>query len=238
MSQNKINVLDDGFVDLQDVFGNELTVVNAARVSFGKQKTILDESDTKLLKYLIREKHWSPFRHLFFRFHLRMPEFVLRQHFKHVVGAEWTAQSSPSQLHGWNEISGRYMELNKVHIPTTWRKQSIVCKQGSDGNMDESISDDLTMRYAELVEKVLGFYHELCDVGVAKEQARMILPLSLYTECIWTCSFQSVMNFLDLRLDPHAQYEIRLFAQAVEILVSRSLPLLYRIWKENHTMHM
>lgn len=229
MSQKRINVLDDGFVDLQDVFGDELTVVNAARVSFGKQKTRLDEGDSKLLAYLIREKHWSPFRHLFFRFHLRMPEFVLRQHFKHVVGAEWT---TPSQLHGWNELSGRYVELDRIHIPTIWRKQSVNCKQGSDGDMPDDVSEGLTMRYAEMSARLMDFYHELCEAGVAKEQARVILPLGVYTECIWTCSFQAVMNFLDLRLDPHAQHEIRVFAQAIEELVKERLPLLFRVWNE------
>jgi len=228
MGSNSINVLDKGFVDLQDVFGNETTIVNAARVSYGKQKNDFDESDAKLLGYLIREKHWSPFRHVFFRFHIKAPEIVLRQWYKHVVGAEWSAQAS--QLHGWNEISGRYIEMNEFYIPTEWRQQSKSSKQGSEGVFETSVSSGFSNQYTTIIDETMKFYHYLCDVGVAKEQARLILPLSIYTEVIWTASFQCVMNFLDLRLDTHSQLEIREYAKAIEEHLKTSLPTLYEIW--------
>lgn len=229
---NKIIVLDNGFVDLQDVFGDALAVVNTARVSFGKQKETLDDNDLKLIKYLIRHKHTSPFRHVMFRFHLKAPEIVMRQIYKHVVGSEWFAPIS-SQLHGWNEISGRYVELYDIYRPSTWRAQSKNSKQGSEGVVD--CSTEISHEYNDLMDKVLEFYHKMCEKGVAKEQARSILPFSTYTECIWTVSFQAVMNFLELRLDSHAQYEIQEYAKAVRQIVEKTTPILYKCWMEETT---
>ena len=222
-------VLDHGSVGLQGVFGDALTVVNTARVSFGKQKDQLDDGDRRLLRYLIRHKHTSPFRHVMFRFHIKAPEVVMRQIYKHVVGSEWFAPSS-SQLHGWNEISGRYVELYDVYRPTEWRRQSQDSKQGSDGLVDDQ--DGITQEYNEIIDRVLAFYHKLCGLGVAKEQARCVLPFGTYSECVWTTSFQAVMNFLDLRLDPHAQQEVRAYAHAIRGLVQEAVPVLYQCWAE------
>lgn len=226
-----ISVLDHGFVDLQDVMGDALTVVNTARVSFGKQKGELEEHDLKLIRYLIKHKHTSPFRHVMFRFHLKAPEFVMRQIFKHVVGSEWFAPVS-SQLHGWNEISGRYVELYDLYQPTEWRVQSKNSKQGSDGIFEKNISQEISKEYNDITSTLLEFYHKLCEKGVAKEQARAILPFSTYTECIWTVSFQSIMNFLELRLDSHAQYEIQEYARAIRLVVETTTPILYKCWME------
>ena len=226
---NKVVVLDHGFVTLQDVLGDALAVVNTARVSFGKQKENLDDNDLKLIKYLIRHKHTSPFRHVMFRFHLKAPEIVMRQIYKHVVGSEWFAPVS-SQLHGWNEISGRYVELYDIYRPSVWRAQSKNSKQGSEGIVD--CSTEIQKEYNDLMDKVLEFYHTMCEKGVAKEQARCILPFSTYTECIWTVSFQAVMNFLELRLDSHAQYEIQEYAKAVRKIVEEKTPILYKCWME------
>lgn len=229
---NKVIVLDHGFVDLQDVFGDALAVVNTARVSFGKQKEQLDDNDLKLIKYLIRHKHTSPFRHVMFRFHLKAPEIVMRQIYKHVVGSEWFSPVS-SQLHGWNEISGRYVELCDIYRPSVWRAQSKNSKQGSDGVVE--CSAEISQIYNDLMDRVLEFYHKMCERGVAKEQARCILPFSTYTECIWTVSFQAVMNFLELRLDSHAQQEIQEYAKAVRQIVEKATPVLYRCWMEETT---
>ena len=224
-----IDVLDKGFVHLQDVFGDELTIVNSARVSFGKQASSLQDDDVKLLKYLIRHKHFSPFRHVMFRFHIKAPEFVMRQWYKHVIGAEWSAGSF-APFHSWNEISGRYVVLDDFYIPSEWRQQSRSSKQGSDGVLDDTVSvSDL---YKKTLEDVVSAYTQMIDAGVAREMARIILPFSTYTEAIWTCSFQAVMNFLDLRLDPHAQHEIREYAKAVHTLVQERLPLLMTCWSQ------
>lgn len=227
-------VLDAGFVRLLEVFGDELTVVNTARVSFGVHKDAVDEQDMRLLRYLVRNDHTSPFRGVMLRFHLRAPLFVKQQIYKHVVGSEWFAPTS-TQLHGWNEMSGRYCKMTDIHYPLQWRRQSTDSKQGSEGLIDPSTSLILHQRYTSLMEQVLSLYTELCDAGVAKEQARIILPLGLYTECIWTVSFQAVMNFLLLRLDRHAQWEIQQYATAIARLVEERLPVLFSIWKEYYT---
>lgn len=224
------NVLDHGFVDLQEVMGDEKTVVNCARVSFGKKKEIFEEEDERLIRYLIRNKHFSPFRHVIFRFHIKAPEFVMRQWYKHIVGAEW---ATPAPVHAWNEISGRYVKMEEMYIPSEWRKQAVSSKQGSDGVVEEM--EQCNAVYAAALEKIQSVYESLLEAGVAKEQARILLPLSIYTETIWTCSFQALMNFLELRLDEHAQWEIQEYARAIECLLKERLPILYECWRVNHS---
>jgi thymidylate synthase (FAD) len=214
-------VLDKGFIRYLEKFGDELTIVNSARVSFGKQKTVMEPSDGKLIHYLLKHHHTSPFRHVFFRFHIKAPEFVMRQWFKHVVGAEWTSSSS-HQLHGWNEISGRYIVMNEFYEPTEWRKQSQDKKQGSDGLMENQTI--YTEQYKSALENIQDVYHKMIEDGVAKEQARIILPLSLYTECIWTVSLQALLNFISLRKDSHAQSEIRDYANILDEIISQEFP--------------
>jgi len=231
MSSSSRSVLDKGFVELQEVMGNELTAVNCARVSFGKQKTVMEDEDVRLTRYLIRNKHFSPFRHIMFRFHIKAPEFVMRQWFKHVIGAEWSA-GSYAPFHSWNEISGRYVKLEDVHTPDEWRKQSISSKQGSDGIMAQDSHGEICALYETTIQDTIRAYNTMLEKGVAREMARVILPLSIYTETIWTCSFQAVMNFLELRLDPHAQKEIREYALAVESLVKDRFPVLTTCWLE------
>src|ERR1044072_3599697 len=125
------NVLGDniGSIELVDHMGSDLTVVNSARVSFGKRKTQLDESDTKLINFLAKHKHWSPFRHVQFQFHIKAPEIVGRQMYKHIIGADYAFKD-----HAWNEISGRYVEYDdEFYIPSMYRKQSDSNKQASIG---------------------------------------------------------------------------------------------------------
>ena len=111
-----MKVLDKGFVEVIDTLGNDLTVVNSARVSFGKRKTKWDKSDERLVRYLAKHKHHSPFRHLQIQFHIKAPEFVMRQWYKHVVGIETTSNSSTKD-HAWNEISGRYVPVEDFYTP-------------------------------------------------------------------------------------------------------------------------
>jgi len=216
-------VLDKGFIHYLERFGDELTIVNAARVSFGKQKTVLEDNDKKLLQYLLRHEHTSPFRHVFFRFHIKAPEFVMRQWFKHVVGSEWSA-SSASQLHGWNEVSGRYIVLSDMHTPDTWRRQSDDRKQGSDGVLDPGEQQNARDAYRDAVEASVSAYHTMIEAGVAREQARMVLPLSMYTEVIWTVSLQALMHFVRLRDESHAQEEIRAYARVFHSIVTEEFP--------------
>jgi len=222
-------VLDKGFIEVIDSLGNDLTVVNSARVSFGKRKTKYDNGDRILVRYLAENKHFSPFRHIIVQFHVKAPEFVMRQWYKHVVGIETTSSSSTKD-HGWNEISGRYVPVTDFYKPENWRRQSEDNKQASEGtivNQDEAFNIfDGTM------DIIIENYNKLLNLGVAKEQARMILPLNQFTEVYWTASFQAVMNFIELRDDKHAQWEIREYSIAMKELVSELFPETTKIWLE------
>jgi len=205
-----VKVLDQGFVDLVDAMGSDLSVVNAARVSFGKRKEELDEKDAGLVRYLWRHEGTSPFRHATVQFHLRAPIFVLRQWMKHQVGCSW------------NEISGRYVKFEpSFYLPDNWREQHESNKQGSKGSIDDQ--DAARAVYSTCLDQQYAAYNELLELGVCKEQARMVMPLAMYSECYWTASLQAVMHFLRLRLDGHSQWEIRQFAAAVKALVEERL---------------
>lgn len=222
-------VLNCGEIELIETFGDELTVVNSARVSFHKQKLELDDDDCRLLKYLIRHHHTSPFRHVFFRFRIKAPEFVLRQWFKHVVGAEWTS-CYPTQLHGWNEVSGRYVKLDEYYIPDTWRKQSTQKKQGSDGYLDEKHQKIANEIYSTTLTYLKSSYDLLLKMNVANEMARIMLPLSIYTETMWTVSLQAVLHFIGLRVSNDTQEELRLYANAIEEMIKDKFPHIVEYW--------
>lgn len=223
-----IQVLDHGFVSLIDALGSDLTIVNAARVSFGKRKESLDDKDEKLIAYLAKHQHWSPFRHVQLQFHCKVPEFVARQWYKHVVGIAYS--EAPAVDHAWNEVSLRYVDASEFefYTPQGFRKQSENNKQAS---MDECVSDPgdtLKERYQQQCKAAFQLYEEMVMAGVAREQARGLLPLSLYTEFYWTASLQALTNFIQLRKHPGAQYEIRLYADALEQLTRLVVPVAYQ----------
>ena len=169
----KKEVLDKGFIEVLDKLGSDLTVVNSARVSFGKRKEVFDDNDRKLVKFLAKNKHWSPFRHLMVQFHVKAPEFVMRQWYKHVVGIE-TSSSSSAKDHAWNEISGRYVPVCDFYTPSNWRRQSDDNKQASEGSIeDQKYAKEI---FEEVMVYIKGSYEKLLVAGVAKEQARMNLP--------------------------------------------------------------
>ena len=225
----KIEVLDKGFVEVLGFLGTDLTVANSARVSFGKRKNIYDKSDYRLVCYLAKHKHFSPFRHLVVQFHIKAPEFVMRQAYKHVVGIE-TTSSYPTKDHAWNEISGRYVPVEEYYIPENWRQQSEDSKQASVGSVKEQ--EEATETYAEAIQVGKHYYEKLLELGVAKEQARIMLPLSQYTECYWTASFQAIVNFIELRDENSAQWEIREYAKALKKLLLEIYPKTATIWSE------
>ena len=227
--QLKKEVLDKGFIEVIDKLGSDLTVVNSARVSFGKRKEKFDDSDRKLVKFLAKNKHWSPFRHLMVQFHVKAPEFVMRQWYKHVVGIE-TSSSSSAKDHAWNEISGRYVPVNDFYIPANWRMQSADNKQASEGSIeDQGPANNI---FNLVMGEILNSYDKLLELGVAKEQARMILPLNQYTEVYWTASFQAIMNFIDLRDESTAQWEIQQYAKAMKELMFDIYPETVKVWFE------
>ncbi len=228
----KIPVLDKGYIELIETFGDELTIVNAARVSFGTTKQDLSERDVKLIKYLYKHKHMSPFRHLMFRFRIKAPEFVMRQAYKHVVGIEATSNDSTKD-HAWNEISGRYKPVTEFYVPEIWRQQSTDNKQASAGPFTEEMQPTVRGVFEGAMENIMKAYENLLSMGVAREQARILLPLNQYTEVIWTCSAQALLNFIELRDEPFAQVEIREYAIVFKELLKQKFPNLTEIWFAN-----
>ena len=227
----KKEVLDKGFVEVIDSLGTDLTVVNSARVSFGKRHTKYTKGDKHLVKYLAKHNHHSPFRHMMVQFHIKAPEFVMRQWYKHVVGIETTSSSSTKD-HAWNEISGRYTPVTDYYIPEVWRKQSQDNKQASEGELNDLQQKRMTHLYERYLLDVERVYETMVQTGMAKEQARVVLPLSQYTEVYWTASFQAIMNFIDLRDEKTAQWEIQQYAKCLKEMMYDIYPETVKIWSE------
>ncbi len=198
----RVNVLDKGWVELQEVMGNDLAIINAARVSYlGESKG--DEQDKKLLFYLMHHRHSTPFEMVEFKFRIKCPLFVARQWMRHRT---WS----------YNEVSRRYTSVDiDFYNPEAWRKQSTSNKQGSEGEIDRATAEILAQRLDEHHQRGLQFYNEAVEAGIAKEQARIFLPQSMYTQFIGKVDAHNLLHFLGLRMAPDAQYEIRVYAKAI-----------------------
>lgn len=183
-------------VELLEYFGNDLMVINSARVSYGKSKEVFDESDEKLIKYLVEHKHIAPFRHPQIQFRITCPIYVERQLFKHQVGISV------------NSISGRYVDFSDSYTTIKeWRKQSKSSKQGSECFVDNQMAcQDIEDKIIQTCSKA---YCDLIELGVSKEQARTILPLNLNTTFIWTGSLLALFHLFNLRLKSDTQQETR-----------------------------
>lgn len=193
-------------------FGDDLMVVNAARVSYGKSKQSVDEKDARLIKFLVDHGHTSPFRHPQLQFRISCPIFVERQLFKHQVGL--TA----------NSISGRYVDFSDEYwLPERLRLQSKDSKQGSSGDLDDESNSALIERIKGLVDKAKELYADMEAAGVAKEQCRVVLPLCLETQFVWTGSLAAFIHMWRLRLKPDTQKETRDIARQMLDRV-RSIP--------------
>ena len=227
----KIDVLDKGYIEVVDTLGDDLTPVNAARVSFGGRSDKFTEKDKRLSKFLIKHKHFSPFRHQHIQVIIKAPEFVMRQWYKHVVGIE-TTSSSVTKVHAWNEISGRYIPVQEYYYPEVWRKQSDDNKQASEGELDDLQQKRMALVYKTFMNQVEMAYETMVNSGMAKEQARIVLPLSQYTLVYWTASFQSVMNFIELRDEPTAQWEIQQYAKVLKEIMLETFPETTKLWSE------
>ena len=225
----KIDILDKGYIELVDTLGDDLTPVNAARVSFGGRSETFEEKDRKLSKFLIKHKHFSPFRHQHCMFIIKAPEFVMRQWYKHVVGIE-TTSSHVTKDHAWNEISGRYVPYDEFYEPTEFRKQSDDNKQASDGLVENQKNAKKVWEMGQNV--AISCYRQLLDMGMAKEQARSILPLTVYTKVWWTASFQSIMNFIELRDEATSQVEIQEYARGLKEVMLKTFPETTKLWSE------
>ena len=233
-SDKYIQVLDKGFCGLVDVMGDDSAIVQAARTSYGKGTKSVSE-DRGLIRYLMRHKHTSVFEMVEFKFHLKMPIFVMRQHVRHRTA-------------NLNEYSGRYSIMtDEFYIPDVSRlqAQSRDNKQGSgqvlEGveaeialNTIQRVSAEAYMDYLSLVNEPGGRnYGEILDrQGMARELARIILPLNNYTECYWKIDLKNLLHYIGLRKDPHAQYEIRVLAEALAEHVKKICPIAYEAFED------
>ena len=213
--------LKDGIssVELIRVSGSDLDIVNAARVSYGKVSTHVSERDKKLISFLMEHNHTSPFEHNQLSFRIKAPIFVSRQWMRH-------------RMNSYNEISYRYVKAAlEFYIPPKWRSQDTKNKQASIGSFD---NEEFTQKWKESIAQSTKTYEYLLENGVGREIARSVLPLCTYTEFIFTCNLHSLMHFLKLRLHAGAQYEIRMYAQALLELALPYFPLALNEWRRIH----
>jgi thymidylate synthase (FAD) len=210
-----------GFVDLVDKMQHDtaLKVVNAARISHGKRKEAFDEKDEKLVKFLWDNEHTSPFRHTYYTFHIKAPIFVFNQWKKYQIGSTWMSNELYDSDKGcsWNEVSGRYTELEPEFRSNTKHN-----KQSSDSNpeLDQVV---LQYRIKLACDEAYRTYKAFIDSGVAREQARLVLPQNIYSESYWTVSLQAVLHFLNQRLKPDAQKEIQMYAKLIKDQINTDL---------------
>lgn len=198
-------------VELVDHMGSDDSIVNAARVSFHKDASqFTKEQNDKLLNYLAKHNHWSPYAHAFASFRIKAPIFVARQLVKHQVGL------------AWNEVSRRYVDDEpEFWMPTEWRGRPVNAKQGSN---EQTVEVDNNYLKHDL-ENILSWYTNMINNGVAPEQARMILPQNTMTEWIWSGSLAAFCRVCKLRLDPHAQEETRELVGGIKALLEPLFPV-------------
>lgn len=218
-----VQVAGEGFVRLDAAMADDLSVVNAARVSFAKHSDELTDVDKGLINFLMRERHGTPFEHNAFRFHVKCPVFVAREWFRHRIGS-------------FNEFSARYSEVpDEFFVPAVEDVRGQVGKPGSYSfePLDASIAKDVVTWIDDANAQAYKLYKELIELGVAKEQARVVLPVSMYTQFYWTVNARSLMNFLSLRQHETAQRDIRQYAGAVYELAAPEMPITFESWKNN-----
>lgn len=210
-----IQVLDKGFVTYKAHMGDDLMVVNAARVSFAKEVKEFTDKDAKLIDYLASHDHWTPFAHPQISLHIKAPIAIRTQLFKHKVGLVE------------NEVSRRYVkDAPEVYNPRWRAAPTDGAKQGSSGFMAGSTY--ATQAYDESVDDALEAYKELLSDGVAPEQARFVLPQGTYTEWWWTGSLSAFARVCKLRKDPHAQWESQEYAKAIEVIIQPLFPVSWK----------
>ena len=216
---NYIKVLDKGFVILVDYMGDDRSAVKAARVSHGKDIST-EERDKNLISYLMKHGHLSPFEHITFTFHVKAPIFVVRQWFRHRIGM------SP------NEMSRRYTSknANEFYVPQHIRIEDPTDKQSSIKHEDENTKNEALKIIQETYTQVYNAYESLLKLGVAREMARIVLPVGEYTEFYLTTNARALMHFLDLRASTHAQWEIQEYAKALAQVFKKLCPWTYEAY--------
>ena len=218
----RIDCLDKGFVRLVDFMGTDDSIVQAARVSYGKGTKSV-RADRELIRYLMRHRHTSPFEMVEFKFHVKLPIFVARQWIRHRTA-------------NVNEYSGRYSEMkDEFYIPDIdqIRTQNTVNRQGrSDSVLPQSQAQEINEMLSKTQQGLFEEYKSMLDMDIARELARINLPLSTYTEWYWKIDLHNLLHFLKLRLDFHAQYEIRVFAAAMGELIKPIVPMTYEAFED------
>lgn len=219
MKEHRFDVLDHGFVRLIDYMGDETSITRAARVSYGKGTKTARE-DKALIRYLMRQRHSSPLEMCEIVLHLKMPIFVARQWIRHRTAS-------------LNEYSGRYSEMPcEFYLPNELKKQSSVNKQGSGESLDAQLSGSLAQDLESSYIVATETYHDCLQNDVSRELSRIVLPLSTYTEMYWKMDLHNLLHFLKLRLDSHAQYEIRVFAEAIAEIVKVWVPVVWEAFED------
>jgi thymidylate synthase (FAD) len=223
LPEGAIPVLDHGFVRLDGAMATDLSVVNSARVSFGRRKEELEASDEGLIRFLMRERHGTPFEHNSLRYHVRTPIFVAREWFRHRIGS-------------FNEFSLRYARAtDDFYVPEPDDVRTQVGKPGAYSfepvppGVAEQTRDELRAVY----EQAFATYERLVELGVARELARCVIPVGAYTEFYWTVNARALMNFVSLRNAETAQREIRRYADAVERLFAEQMPVTHAAFVAN-----
>ena len=202
---------------------NDLSVVNGARVSFARRKEEMDDSDEGLIRFLMRDRHGTPFEHNSFRFHIRTPIFVAREWFRHRIGS-------------FNEFSMRYAKAtDEFYVPAPEDVRSQVGKPGSYSfeQVSPEIAEQTREELQAVYETAYETYQRLVDLGVARELARCVLPVGAYTEFYWTVNARSLMNFISLRAAETAQREIRRYAEACELFLAEKMPVTHAAFVAN-----
>lgn len=223
MKSIKYNIHDHGFVTMADRLGNDLSIVNAARQSFGSTEVEMNEKNKGLINFLMREKHGTPFEMVVFTFNAKVPIFVMREWIRHRIGS-------------FNEYSGRYSKMiEDFYVPSESKVRSQTGKPGA--YIFEPV-DFRKARIARLMIKGLSLtaykvYLLLLKMGVAKEVARIVLPVNYYTQFTWTVNLRSLLNFIELRSSETAMYEIREYSRAIETLISEVVPVTYDAFVKN-----
>ena len=218
-----ILVLDHGFVRLDAAMADDLSVVNGARVSFARRRDEVDDADAGLIRFLMRDRHGTPFEHNAFRFHIRCPIFVAREWFRHRIGS-------------FNEFSMRYAKAtDDFYVPAAEDVRTQVGKPGAYSF--EPVEPELAERTREELQAVYdaayATYTGLVEAGVARELARAVLPVGAYTEFYWTVNARALMNFVSLRAAETAQREIRLYADACEQFLAEQMPITHAAFVAN-----
>ncbi len=223
VGDDRIPVLDHGFVRLDAVMADDLSVVNAARVSFARRKETMDDSDVGLVKFLMRDRHGTPFEHNSFRFHIRCPIFVAREWFRHRIGS-------------FNEFSMRYAKAtDEFYLPEPDDVRTQVGKPGaySFEPVEPELAEQTRAELQEVYRSAFETYERLVGLGVARELARSALPVGAYTEFYWTVNARSLMNFVSLRAAETAQREIRRYADACETFLATHMPVTHASFVAN-----